>query len=147
MKVKVSEASGTVLDWMVAKCEGIKTDIPAWADKPWVRCTDDNGVQFVCPKFSTDWTQGGPIIERERIELCSYSNDGVDTVFTPKANEQGYYSHEEEQVVSVPEVVTWIAWVKYGSYKQDGLTPLIAAMRCFVASKLGDEVEVPNELV
>lgn len=25
-------------------------------------------------------------------------------------------------------------------------TPLIAAMRCFVASKLGDEVEIPEEL-
>lgn len=27
-----------------------------------------------------------------------------------------------------------------------GPTPLIAAMRCYVASKLGDEVEVPEEL-
>jgi Protein of unknown function (DUF2591) len=25
-------------------------------------------------------------------------------------------------------------------------TPLVAAMRCFVASKLGDEIEVPKEL-
>ena len=29
----------------------------------------------------------------------------------------------------------------------DGPTALIAAMRCFVASRLGDEVEVPEELV
>ena len=27
-----------------------------------------------------------------------------------------------------------------------GPTPLIAAMRCYVASKLGDEVEIPDEL-
>jgi len=27
-----------------------------------------------------------------------------------------------------------------------GFTPLIAAMRCYVASKLGDEVEIPDEL-
>jgi hypothetical protein len=27
-----------------------------------------------------------------------------------------------------------------------GPTPLIAAMRCYVASKLGDEVELPEEL-
>lgn len=26
-------------------------------------------------------------------------------------------------------------------------TPLIAAMRCYVASKLGDDVDVPEELV
>jgi hypothetical protein len=30
---------------------------------------------------------------------------------------------------------------------QYGDTPLIAAMRCYVASKLGDEVEVPEELL
>ena len=29
----------------------------------------------------------------------------------------------------------------------DGPTPLIAAMRCYVATKLGDEVDVPEELV
>lgn len=28
-----------------------------------------------------------------------------------------------------------------------GPTPLIAAMRCFVASKLGDEVDIPKELM
>ena len=26
-------------------------------------------------------------------------------------------------------------------------TPLIAAMRCYVASKLGEEVDVPDELI
>ena len=36
-----------------------------------------------------------------------------------------------------------------GGYRQKtwfGKTKLIAAMRCYVASKLGDEVEVPEEL-
>ena len=28
-----------------------------------------------------------------------------------------------------------------------GPTPLVATMRCYVASKLGDEVDVPDELV
>jgi hypothetical protein len=31
-------------------------------------------------------------------------------------------------------------------YQEHGPTPLIAAMRCFVASKLGDEIEIPKEL-
>jgi hypothetical protein len=31
-------------------------------------------------------------------------------------------------------------------YRQYGPNPLIAAMRCYVASKLGDEVEIPEEL-
>jgi hypothetical protein len=30
---------------------------------------------------------------------------------------------------------------------QYGPTPLIAAMRCYVASKLGDDVEIPQELL
>lgn len=39
----------------------------------------------------------------------------------------------------------WFA--KAGASKwMRGPTPLIAAMRCYVASKLGDEVEVPDEL-
>lgn len=33
------------------------------------------------------------------------------------------------------------------SYCLWGETPLIAAMRCYVASKLGQEVEIPEELV
>jgi hypothetical protein len=31
--------------------------------------------------------------------------------------------------------------------KSYGPTPLVAAMRCYVASQLGDEVDVPDELV
>ncbi len=103
--------------------------------------------ELTAEPYSTNWAQGGPIIERERIELCSYSNDGVDTAFRSMGDERGNYSHEEEYVISVPEVVVWTAWVKYGSYKQDGPTPLIAAMRCYVASKLGETVEVPEELL
>jgi len=33
-----------------------------------------------------------------------------------------------------------------GNYSKGGDTPLIAAMRCYVASKLGDDVDVPDEL-
>jgi len=66
--------------------------------------------------YSTDWSQGGPIIEREKIATD--------------------YDHD-----------VWNA-AKYGlSWYVGGPTPLIAAMRCYVASKLGDEVDVPEELV
>ena len=45
--------------------------------------------------------------------------------------------------------IVWTAnWQALWGWKEAfGPTPLIAAMRCFVASKLGDEVEVPNEIV
>jgi hypothetical protein len=65
---------------------------------------------------STDWAQGGPIIARERI--------------TVDAREHG---------------TLWVAHSRLVG--QDGIkgpTPLIAAMRCYVASKLGDEIEIPG---
>ena len=38
----------------------------------------------------------------------------------------------------------WLS--KMTDFQADGPTPLIAAMRCYVASKLGDEVDIPAEL-
>ena len=39
-------------------------------------------------------------------------------------------------------------WIAYDNLnpEQRGLTPLTAAMRCYVAGQLGEEVEIPNEL-
>ena len=68
--------------------------------------------------YQKDWAQGGPIIERERICVTA----------TPSA-------HWDARTIDYPP--------RYIS----GQTPLIAAMRCYVASKLGDEVEVPVELL
>jgi hypothetical protein len=34
-----------------------------------------------------------------------------------------------------------------GDWVMFGHTPLVAAMRCYVASKLGDTVEVPEEIL
>jgi len=68
------------------------------------------------PFFSTDWAQAGPIIEREKMRVA--------------------YNPDEH---------TWEAgWDCY--VKGWGDTPLVAAMRCYVASKLGDEVDIPEEL-
>jgi hypothetical protein len=109
--MKTSELTGAALDWAVAKCEGLTVNI----DGGMVRLIGqpfDRHYDFWAP--STDWEQGGPIIERERIEL---EHDGH----------------------------TWWARIRADD-DYTGPTPLIAAMRCYVASKLGDEVEVPEEL-
>ena len=105
--MKTSELTGAALDWAVAKCEGIN----------YVK--DD--VRFrgaYARKYSTDWAQGGPIIEREKISVWARDDEWAAESFVP--NQQGL------------ECV--------------GPTPLIAAMRCYVASKLGDEIELPEEL-
>lgn len=74
--------------------------------------------QFVEDVFepSENWADGGPIIEREKIGLKCHS-DGT-------------------WEASHPECLYW----------KRGETPLVAAMRCYVASKLGDEIEIPEEL-
>lgn len=123
MKVKVSEATGKVLDWLVVQAEK-RTDvvirnkrlgIPGWAGG------DYNGHSTWTGFYpTTDWAQGGPIIEREQIRL---DFDVEALVWLADANQS---------------ISPW---------KGAGPTPLIAAMRCFVASKLGDEVDVPQELM
>ena len=105
--MKVSELTGAALDWAVAKCEGEEVRlIKGQLEALWT----DNGY-----KPSTDWAQGGPIIEREKTAI----------------KENGY-GH-------------WFAKVGAGKWMR-GPTPLIAAMRCYVTSKLGSEVEIPEEL-
>lgn len=50
---------------------------------------------------------------------------------------------EREGVSVIRCAYGWVANID-GLIPQYGITPLIAAMRCYVASKLGDEVAVPD---
>lgn len=131
MKVKTSSLAGAALDWAVAQCEGISVhvsrggwivfDADAW---PQFR-NDYNDYKLQSFAPSTNWALGGPITEREGIEI----RKGNDLYF-PQGNENGDYYEP-----------LWLAG------KQHGPTPLIAAMRCYVTAKLGNEVEVPEELL
>jgi hypothetical protein len=101
-KMKTSELQGAALDWAVALIEH-----PEWKEQGF-------GSSFITYSPSFDWSQGGPIIGRERICLIDQGGD---------------------------------YWQALWGWKEAfGPTPLVAAMRCYVASKLGDEVEVPDEL-
>lgn len=104
------------------------------------------------PASRHDWAYGGPIIERERITVvCALGDYNQKKAGTPDCYdtywvaEQGWQSAEP---VYGPQGDAW--GDQFQISKEDscaGPTPLIAAMRCLVASKLGDEVEVPEELV
>ena len=115
--MRTSELTGAALDWAVAKCIGGHIGV---ADE--CVCFDLNdGEGFNIFKPSTDWAQGGPIIEREEIDILMEQRD----------------------------LKTWAAEIyrsPKGYIPQRGTTPLVAAMRCYVANKLGDEVEIPKEL-
>ena len=130
--MKTSELIGAQLDWLVAKClyEASDTHEPH-IHNGGVRVSlhDEGFIAMGWFDFlpSTDWSQGGPIIEREEISTirCASRVKGVWTIYWEAA-----VGFEDEP----------------GHGIQYGHTPLIAAMRCLVASKLGDDVDIPEEL-
>lgn len=116
--MKTSELIGPALDWAVAKCEF--KDEPKISPNGYVTVGHDPRFAF-CP--STEWGQGGPIIEREKI------------------------SPAYEPSMVYDDSCRWKAMSSMSAAEhQYGPTPLIAAMRFYVASKMGDEIEIPEEL-
>lgn len=107
--MKVSRLEGALLNYWVAKAEGLNAAIYGYACDPTRSVGDQwNGGPYIYG-YATDWAQGGPIIEREEIEIV------------PRANGE-----------------QWAAGI--GRFVTGGDTVLIAAMRCFVASKFGEDV-------
>ena len=66
MKIKVSEATGIVLDWMVAKCEGVEICEPVAGLDHRVEVKDPYTGTYSYDYYtpSKNWAQGGPILER-----------------------------------------------------------------------------------
>lgn len=124
--MKIVDLTGSALDYAISKAEGIQV----WKDssnegvvngeflyhfnKDWVRYTP-----------STDWSQGGPIIDRE----------GILSGPSPFRAELGKFA-----------ACVGSNWDE-GKFIGTGPTRLVAAMRCYVASKLGDEVEIPKQIM
>lgn len=125
MEIKTSKLIGDALDWAV---QAAQYDYPL--DEVWEYRND-------AFKPSTNWAQGGPIIEREGLGL-EYDREWM---YDPAAQDPDDEPDNGDR---------WRADYNVGGYQhlsEYGPTPLIAAMRCYVASKLGDEVEVPDELL
>ena len=103
--MKTAQLTGPALDWAVDKSLNLNTPYNSW------------GQIGKVPAYSTDWGQGGPIIERERIETCPVGDEW-----------RGMYAY-------MPD------------YRLYGPTLLIAAMRCVVNVNLGDEVKLPQHFL
>jgi hypothetical protein len=158
MKIKTAELTGPALDWAV---DAVETGDPMRVEYK----KDGSGVWMLFDKhnmyapngpqkYSTDRNLAGTIVERENISVirCAdeYGKDAkgfttleripvwgavcgerysCDAVYGPQGDNWGeQYSIDEDDVVLGP-------------------TPLIAAMRAYVAKKLGPEVDVPEELL
>lgn len=127
VKIKTSELIGPALDWAVAVAEGYNEwEWDQDVSNLWLICRSTQTEHWLKGYYapSTDWSQGGPIIDLEKIELKYMAYDRPPYWGALKSNTA---THTRSA--------------------QIGPTPLIAAMRCFVASKLGDEVDVPEELL
>ena len=121
--MKTAELTGAALDWAVAKCEGRNDVYYAESIKQMVwegtYPMDDTELGYVLYQYlpSTDWAQGGPIIDKEEIDTVKVG------------------------------VKQWRGRIEGGNPVSGyGPSPLIAAMRCYVASKLGAEIDLPKEM-
>lgn len=117
MKVKTSELTGLALDWAVAKAESELAEQGGQVHlvDGCLRLYNDTSDEPWHP--STNWAQGGPILDFRMMTVGPAMHEGYEARAYPYGK------------------VYW------------GDTPLIAAMRCVVASKLGEEVEIPEELL
>ena len=119
-EMKTSELTGMALDWAVGKCLGwteFDEDLQAFTQH------EIDGYGWLSLDYfhpSENWSIAGPIIEREAITVS-----------------------EGSPVIGIE----WMACDRSSSHIQHGPSYLIAAMRCLVASKLGDEIDVPEELL
>lgn len=109
-EVKICDLEGYSLDWAVDQAVGRKLSPEYWRLVP-----------SLIPSYSSDWSQGGPLIERFGITV-EYAMVGMGDWHAYQRNDEdnvGFYAH----------------------------TPLEAAMRAIVAAELGDTVDVPEVLV
>ncbi len=120
----VSQLEGAKLDFWVAKAEGheiVKVDYKI-GDRDWLVVFRGSPDGFRSRWFpSTEWSQGGPIIERECVELWSILSK----------DRQAPYAGWSAKVYTLERLHPM----------KMGTTALIAAMRAYVASKFGEEVE------
>lgn len=124
--MKTNELMGAALNWAVAIAEGLT---PTLQDVHGYKVVSVKGLMVAAPHAwlvytpSTDWAQGGPIIEREGIDLYQSTGRICAAMW--------------ENILGGGRLI---------AEAKDCSTPLIAAMRCYVASRLGDEIEIPDAL-
>lgn len=117
MKIKVSEATNLQLDWLVARCVAFGVNHIRIING---EVTIKDGDTLIPCRFTTDPAQGLPIIEREGMHLDGPSRSVGDKTW--------YATHPASMTIG------------------SGPTILVAGMRCYVASRMGLEVEIPEGL-
>jgi hypothetical protein len=128
--MKTNELTGAALDWAVAQCEGLNPIL---------------GSSF--ERGHADGLDRYPFVYLHEPMKHNIAAPAFYTGYTPSVSWWiGGEIIERERIELVPDEI-WNAYKQDQHIPNTGMTPLIAAMRCYVASKLGDDVEVPEEVV
>jgi hypothetical protein len=147
VSVLIRELFGRALDYAVAQCRGEAYPVDARRESGVVRGP--------CRDYSVDWSVAGPIIEQESITLIRCDDEYVldsegritrqrTAVWAAVLGEQ----HSLEDIRDDYGEPYVGGYVVYENETSTGLTPLVAAMRCYVASKTkGDSVMIPEMLL
>jgi hypothetical protein len=136
--INVSEATNTQLDWLVAKTVALEENqlsaLRIEHGRPVLLWDggEPRGPRRPC-NYTTDWSLMGPIIEREGpwVRESAVASPAIAHLVTPDKKWFAYARSNHDGTAS---------------HCYYGETFLIAAARCYVASKLDDTVEVPEEL-
>lgn len=138
MKHATATLEGALLDAAVAKAEGwlyvggiLGRPLKVQPTHPSPVPLDAFVPEVAAFPFSTDWQHGGPIIERERIVLVP-SDDGIWSASVGARN------------LFIDDPLPFdVRTIGTNDASATGPTPLVAAMRAYVTSKFGAEVELP----
>jgi hypothetical protein len=141
MNILTKELTGAALDWAVAIAEGLPVKRDPMGFKSgseagfWVWGDDQKGPMLKIGRNyqpSFDYAVGAIIIEREGIAVFPACYvDSFWCAIEDKGGSQpcrGYWQFDESEVVK-------------------GETMLVAAMRCYVGRVLGENIDVPDELM
>ncbi len=134
MKIQTQSLTGPALDWAVATCEGFvnlhRRELKGYEVPTFVLAMDKGGqgwVEFDTLDYDQDWARSGPIIEQESIgiQMAYPAEDGKPAL---------WYAAKFATSINAPP-------------RAHGPTALVAAMRVYVLSRLGEEVDVPDILL
>jgi hypothetical protein len=135
VEVKVSELTTDALDYLVGTIEKHAWRCPWLLEKEGFASWRlyELGWGNPTPPYSTDWAQGGPIIDREQIGVLPpvIRRISAERHAFPVDYWRAMKQRDEDE----------------SSTHGRGPTALTAAMRCYVASVKGATVMVPAELV
>jgi len=164
--IKTKDLTGAALDWAVAKAHFTdgRAILPHFGHSVVVETGPGSGFQF---RFypSVNPNDAWPIIESEGISIRKivtppfavfekrhYDASKGDEIFRPDG-----FNRDMVRRPNPPHKHEgwWLAKMPIGTGSNDSWrlehslspTSLIAGMRCYVATELGDEVDVPDELL